>query len=285
MYLVLVSFLSLLLTNYALVDVGTITWMNGGQAMRSHIGTYNTGINVSGSAVSLHQQYQPRAYLMGDSINEFYRLPNLLNRALRFTVDIKSSACSCNAGLYLVDFPVGVNNNYYCDAQGFANTPCFELDLIEANVHAYQGTLHCGDGSVNCKNGCGVNYKSNSGFGIGGSSIDSQNSFQVSIAFMGSNSQLDQLDYKLTQSGKSGISFSINRQTCGWIANEIAAISSSITSGRLVLTYTYWSNQNMSWLDGCSTGQTCPGSSYVTFSDFQVSNSIDEENAVWTSVF
>jgi len=283
----LLSFFTLLIGSYSLIDVGVITWNNLGREMKTHVATYVGGVNVSGNAISELQQYAPRAYIMNEAGTTFYRLPNLLGHGIRFTVDVSSTTCSCNAALFLCDFPSGVDDNYYCDAQG--NTPdtrCVEIDLIEANTRGYQGTLHCGDGSQDCKFGCGANYRSDKGYGPGGASIDTRSSYQVYISFAGST-QIERITYRLTQSGKSGIVFTIDRTSCTFFDRQVASLTSSITSGRLVVAISYWSSSDMNWLDGCSTGQTCPKPSYITFSNIQISNTIDEENQenmVWSDI-
>jgi len=84
---------------------------------------------------------------------------------------------------------------------------------------------------------------------------------------------------KLSQSGKSGLSTTLNDQVCNWMtSNYISALQSSIKGGRLALAASYWSG-DMNWLDGCSSGSTCPTSSTITFKDFQIISGITAANA------
>jgi len=221
-------------------------------------------VTVSGSTVSLLQQYQPRVYLMNSNGGTFFRFPNLIGKSIQFTMDLSSSTCSCNAALYLVDFPAGVNNDYYCDAQGSSSsTRCTELDILEANTHAYQVTQHCNAGTQTCQWGCGFNYKSGQGYGLGGSQIDTNHPFQVDISFVGSGSSLSSIAIKLSQSGKTPIKSVFTSSSCSFLSS----LASSIADGRLVLAMSYWSSSGMNWLDGCTNGDTCPTSSTVHFSN------------------
>jgi len=278
----LLSLFSLLIASNALFDVGILTWNNLGKELKTHVsGVSAYGVNITGNALSELQQYEPAVYIMNESGSTFYRLPNLLNCGIKFTVDLSSTTCSCNAALFMVELPDNPDNDTHCDAQGSdPSTRCFEMDLIEANTRGFQGTLHCVDGSQDCKAGCGGNFRSDKGYGPGGTNIDTQNPYQVYVTFTGT-SQLESINFQLTQLGKRGITFTIDRTTCKFFTSQLTEMSNSLKSGRMVFVISYWSSPDMSWLDGCSTGQTCPKTSEITFSNIQVTSSTDVENIVW----
>ena len=138
-----------------------------------------------------------RAFLIANSTageagaRDFERV-DLRGKTLRMTVDVSHVPCSCNAALYLVRMSKGPTSNY-CDIQSVPS--CTELDLLEANTHAVQSTVHTslglgGDGSCN-QWGCAVNWgnwkltaggqRTRALFGPGGL-IDSRQPFVVEAA-------------------------------------------------------------------------------------------------------
>jgi len=78
-----------------------------------------------------------------------YTAVPLLGRTLRFTTDISWVGCGCNAALYLVSLQQNsrVSRCFasYCDADSVCGVPCAEIDLQEANMHAWHSTLHTAD--------------------------------------------------------------------------------------------------------------------------------------------
>jgi len=81
----------------------------------------------------------------------------LLGKELSYTIDLGGVGCGCNAALYWVSMPgyssgntpaPGAFGNYYCDANKVGGVMCWEMDTIEANMHAMQVAPHsC---SVSC---------------------------------------------------------------------------------------------------------------------------------------
>jgi hypothetical protein len=82
---------------------------------------------------------------------------NLLNvkplgKILSYTVDLSSAGCNCNAALYLVSMAQQrtfkskkadcKGDPTYCDANGVCGSKCSEIDLMEANNHAFVTTIH-----------------------------------------------------------------------------------------------------------------------------------------------
>jgi hypothetical protein len=279
MYLLIVSVIvQLVLIDAGLTDRGSYQWKKFGTTVTGRIAGGNGGVTVSGTSVSLQQQYQPRVYLMETS-SKFARLPNLLGQTIRFTIDLSSSTCNCNAALYLVDFPTTATTDFYCDAQYPYPQSCVELDLLEANTHAFQATAHSKSGDNPGKWGCAWNIKSAQGYGPGGSKIDTSKPYNVDFSFISSSGTLSGMRVKLWQYGKPGISYTLTDSICSWLTpSYISGLQSAVTSGRLVLAASYWSG-GMDWLDGCSGGSTCPSGSWITMKDIQIISGITAANA------
>jgi len=248
-----------------------------GTSTTSRIAGGNGGVTVSGGSVSLNQQWQPRVYLMS-STTTHYRFPDLLGHTVRFTVDLRSSTCNCNAALYFVEFPATAKIDDYCDAQG--SPACVEIDLLEANTRAFQATAHTAAGNDQGKWGCAWNIKSGQGYGPGGSNIDTNQPYNVDFSFVKTNSKLSGMRVKLWQSGKSNPpTTTLTDSSCSWLGSGyLSSLHSAVTGGRLVLAASYWSG-GMDWLDGCSGGVTCPTSSSIIFKDFQIISGITAANA------
>ena len=104
---------------------------------------------MNGSYSSLVLKGNVRAYWTMDDTqhtwsNIGYKKLDLLGKSLRFTVDVAQVGCACNAALYLVAMGStgSSDGSGYCDIQGVGGSTCTEIDLLEANVKAVQGTLH-----------------------------------------------------------------------------------------------------------------------------------------------
>jgi len=105
--------------------------------------------------------------------------------------------------------------------------------------------------------------------------------FNVDFSFTKSSSGiLNGMRIKLWQTGKSNPpTFTLTDSYCSWMtATYISSLHSAVTGGRLVLAASYWSG-DMNWLDGCSSGVTCPTSSSITFKDIQIISGITTANA------
>ncbi len=89
----------------------------------------------------------------------------LSGKTLSYNLDLSQVPCHCNAAMYFSSMPAPENSEYldwYCDANCGGNQCCPEFDVLEANKHTVQTTLHyCDfDGTWydNCDgSGCGAN--------------------------------------------------------------------------------------------------------------------------------
>jgi hypothetical protein len=132
---------------------------DGKKVTKYVVGTKTTNVNmVDDSTVEIKHGGSIRSYLanspkLDDSGSDFY-MPKLIGGSISVDVDLSEAGCSCNAAWYLTKMPGKVftdNGDWYCDAQPTAPTVCTEMDLMEANIWAFQSTPHtAGDGSGKC---------------------------------------------------------------------------------------------------------------------------------------
>lgn len=124
----------------------------------------------------------------------FYK-PNILGGAIEYDIDLRNVKCGCNASLYLFQAgkKAGPAGDYYCDANNENGNWCPEMDMMEANKHAFRMTPHKCDapnaqGEIfNCdRGGCGKSIYSIDPKAYGPGSefrIDTKKKFHVSISF------------------------------------------------------------------------------------------------------
>ena len=81
-----------------------------------------------------------------ESFPASYSAWNLLGRTLSFTVDLSTSGCGCNLAVYTAAMQQntqvgtcwgGASGHYYCDANQVCGVRCDEIDIMEANKHAF----------------------------------------------------------------------------------------------------------------------------------------------------
>merc|ERR1719291_879581 len=109
------------------------------------------------------------------------RLPNMLNMALQFTLDLSTATCHNVVAFQAVDvsqnFNESLNHGCYCDGNGLEarpddphspgncigpmnidKSPCVEIDFLEANTHVWATTLHDKDVPGGWKGGSAAGY-------------------------------------------------------------------------------------------------------------------------------
>jgi len=163
-------------------------------------------------------QGKQRMYLMEDInapswwASKYVRF-NLLGKTLTFTVDLSGVPCGVVACFYFVALWKPGPGSSYCDIQpNFGG--CFEIDVMEANSHAYEASLHTDIGTRNafdgtCNlNGCYVNVgklpytksglKTTDLYGPGAKVIDTTRAFQVTASV----SEQGYMNVTLSQEGR-----------------------------------------------------------------------------------
>jgi len=208
-----------------------------------------------------------------DSIAQF----KLLGRTMSFTVDLSRVGCACNLAFYLISSPardlLGHPNPgtdragqppYYCDANKVGGQWCPEIDIMEANNHAFQATLHScakptnGHYELCDRMGCAQNTRTQHGaYGPGSEfRIDTRLPFDVHTEFLEDEGVLTGMRTILHQAGKHVV---LGHSNCA--GTDLAKLSDAMKDG-MSLRITYWGAeaQTMAWMDAPPCGpQSCSG--------------------------
>lgn len=233
----------------------------------------------------------------------------LLGHSISFSVDLSAVSCACNLAFYLIAAPPldwngkpsrGTERDgqppYYCDANMVGGQWCPEIDIMEANNHAFQATPHKCDAPVNghyesCDRG-GLDKSTRdtlSSYGPGPDFIiDTRKPFVVRTDFPQHDGTLVGMRTVLQQADRQVV---LDR---GADASEYLAALSDIMSSGMSLRITYWGDkaETMAWMDSPPCGsQTCSGAAAgsATISNItvrklppnQVTSDHHQESKVW----
>ena len=178
-----------------------------------------------------------------------YAALQLLGKTLSFDVNLSAASCGCNVAFYLVamaqNTAVGnCDGDYYCDANNVCNVRCVEIDIMEANRHAFHTTAHTANDGGGSGAGLGGGERSftKAEYGLGGSKVDTTQPFSVHTFFQASGDSLGGLEVTLQQPGKTTIQFSASN------SGYLSSLSSAVRAG-LTPVMSYWSSDAMRWLD------------------------------------
>eukprot|EP00418_Pyrodinium_bahamense_P098278 CAMPEP_0179044886 /NCGR_PEP_ID=MMETSP0796-20121207/17898_1 /TAXON_ID=73915 /ORGANISM="Pyrodinium bahamense, Strain pbaha01" /LENGTH=631 /DNA_ID=CAMNT_0020741285 /DNA_START=48 /DNA_END=1943 /DNA_ORIENTATION=+ len=240
-------------------------------------------VKVVGNSVVPHltgRAYFAESCTEGQYDHTEYLALNLLGKTLRYTTDMTGAGCGCNAALYLVSMQQNTQisgcQDFYCDANSVCGVPCSEIDIQEANTLAWHTTVH----SSTDHSGTGGGYGGNSlefnaqQYGPGASCIDTGKPFQVAVSFpTNADGSLKAMEVLLSQEGHS-CPVTVTISNYGGMAELSHALEAGMTP-----VISYWSSDDMLWMDGRGpSGQgpclsdnagACSGS--VKFSDFTLS--------------
>eukprot|EP00443_Scrippsiella_acuminata_P096046 CAMPEP_0115607112 /NCGR_PEP_ID=MMETSP0272-20121206/18342_1 /TAXON_ID=71861 /ORGANISM="Scrippsiella trochoidea, Strain CCMP3099" /LENGTH=793 /DNA_ID=CAMNT_0003042789 /DNA_START=1 /DNA_END=2382 /DNA_ORIENTATION=+ len=263
-----------------------------------------TGGNVDGDTMTIHHNagftiftdkektWEP------ENIEEF----KLLGKIISYRVDLSKVGCACNLAFYLISMPArdmqgkpspGTNRQgqppYYCDANMVGGQWCPEIDIMEANNHAFQATLHRCDPAVNqhysfCdRGGCEQTTRTKeNAYGPGSEyTIDTTRPFDVDTEFLKNDGVLSGMRTTLRQDGRQEI---MEHSNCN--KAYLAKLNDAMAAG-MSLRITYWGGeaQTMAWMDvpPCG-GAACQGSNagdaVVSNIQIKASSSVDRE-LVW----
>jgi len=201
----------------------------------------------------------------------------LLGRKLSFSVDLSSVGCACNLALYLISSPAldldgtpsaGTNRAgqppYYCDANKVGGQWCPEVDIMEANTHAFQATPHRCEKPSNghyysCdRSGCAQNTRDTAGaYGPGDNfTINTRRIFDVHTEFLEKGGVFTGMRTTIQQQDRQVV---LDYDGCS--DEYFAALSGALADG-MSLRITYWGDaaETMAWMDSPPCGeQTCTG--------------------------
>jgi len=194
----------------------------------------------------------------GSYSNLHYQALKLLGKTLHYTVDLSAADCGCNSALYLVSMHQNEDesscDDYYCDANSVCGVACSEIDIQEANIHAWHSTLHsehdhdglaAGLGGGDGWNGPRDFNKEH--YGPGSSCIDSTKPIDVAASFP-VNTETDQLSgfhVKLSQPSNSNCTIKMVIKNYEGIYKLHRALEDGMT-----IVASYWADDKMLWLDG-----------------------------------
>jgi len=225
----------------------------------------------------------------------------LLGKTLSFTVDLSQVGCACNLALYLISMPAmdvngkpsaGTNRGgqpaFYCDANQVGGQWCPEIDIMEANNHAFQSTLHRCDAPRHrhydfCdRGGCAQNTRERSGaYGPGSQhSIDTMRPFDVETEFLTKGGALSGMRTTLKQRDQRVV---LDHSDCN--EGYLAKLTDAMKYG-MSLRVTYWGDQaqTMAWMDippcdwnGCS-GENA---GHAVISDIRVTSAGENGPEAW----
>lgn len=218
-----------------------------------------------------------------------YMSMKLLGKRIQYTTDLSGAGCGCNAALYLVAMAQNTElsgcGDYYCDANSVCGVKCTEIDLQEANMHAWHSTVHGEEDKIGVGAGFGGGGTGESGwsgprdwtaeeYGPSGRCIETRRPFQVEVGFPAdATGLLRAVEVKLTQEGKTcplhislGGNYEARSEISTWLLRGLTPVIS------------YWRSDDMLWMDGsgedgngpCSADKPETCASTVRFVNFSV---------------
>jgi hypothetical protein len=153
--------------------------------------------------------------------------------------------------------------DYYCDANAVCGVRCAEVDLAEANTHAFHATAHTAADGGGSGGGIGGQYSAGAirntlavwQYGHGRvRGIDTRHPFRVSVSFDAAvHGRLGSIHVSLSQGSGAGAraaSFSMARPGYAPLLHD--ALSSGMT-----LVLAYWSSYQLDWFQSGATLTQC----------------------------
>jgi hypothetical protein len=233
--------------------------------VNAKINTPNTSaglVEVQGDVIVAH--LQGRTYF-GDYCNEgqynnnMYKAVPLLGKTMTYWIDLSGAGCGCNAALYLVSLKQSTNpstcGDHYCDANAVCGVRCAEIDIQEANIHAWRSTLHLpedGEGVGFGYGGFGPHQQAwtAADYGPGARCIDTNRPFQVAVGFpTNADGSLKGMQTVLSQPGMPCQVAGIVEDYPYAGRDGIAELSSALSNG-MTPVVSYWKASSLLWLDG-----------------------------------
>ena len=144
-------------------------------------------------------------------------------------------------------------HDFYCDANDVCGESCAEIDIQEANRHAWHSTLHTLADHAGVGKGVGGGGAqwsgprdwSTSDYGVGGRCIDTASPFEVAVSFpVDEEGLLRGMEVTLTQLGSlCPLSVTVDQY------RGMAELSAALEAGMTPIV-SYWSSNDLLWMDG-----------------------------------
>lgn len=190
---------------------------------------------------------------------------HLLGKTLTYQVDLSGASCGCNAALYLTSMRQSGGNSsckdYYCDAAKVCGLGCAEIDIQEANTHAWFSTLHVADDIAGLGGGYGATRSTwnASQYGVGGGCIDTARPFSVTASFpIDSNGSLAALAVTLSQVGKPcPLSVRIDSYS-PFGRSGLDELTIALRAGMTPIVSYWGADEDLQWMDGLGPGSRGP---------------------------
>jgi len=225
----------------------------------------------------------------------------LLGKRFSFSVDLSKVGCACNLALYLIAMPArsidgepdpghdrGGQPKYYCDANRVGGQWCPEIDIMEANTHAFQATPHKCDTPTNgfyghCdRGGCSQNTRDNNprSYGVGSSfTIDTSRPFKVQTDFFDESGTWTGMTTTLQQDHRTVV---LEHANCE--SGYYERLSGAMAAG-MSLRITYWGDKadDMAWMDmpPCSSEDCGASAGDATISHMSVGDLPAQRAPAW----
>lgn len=224
-------------------------------------------VKVVSDSVQPHMRgrtYFGHACVDGHYQSSYYTALRLLGKRFRYSIDLSGAGCGCNAALYLTSMPQNHEqtncSDYYCDANKVCGAACTEIDIQEANRHAFYATMHSSDDGEGAGFGYGAWRRDwdPSVYGPGARCIDTRKAFQVEADFpIDEDGQLTGMKVTLTQPGKpcdlsaSMYEYTPSNSTRKGLQEMTVALAAGMTP-----IISYWGEgEDISWMDGKGDGK------------------------------
>lgn len=214
-----------------------------------------------------------------------YTALKLLGKRMKYIVDLSGAGCGCNVALYLTSLAQNQQKSdcldFYCDANSVCGVSCAEIDIQEANEHAWHSTLHTWDDGLGVGGGYGGNGArtwNQLEYGPGGKCIDTTKPFEVAASFpIYETSSLKAMEIVLSQDGHSCPLSTTLSSYQRFERDGMAEMSKALADGMTPI-ISYWSSNEMLWMDGlgadhkgpCSTDDASACGESVKFYNFSL---------------
>jgi len=196
-----------------------------------------------------------------------YFAQNLLGKQLMFSIDLSSAGCGCNAAFYLTSMAYVEKEtdckDYYCDAMSVCGVRCPEIDIMEANKHAFRSTLHDGISNQELPTGgfggggkhwVGPRDWSSEQYGPGARCIDTNNPFQVAARFpvdmYGKLAGMEVVLLQLSAQRNCELLVDISEYKDPETGDDMLHLLGKTLQAGMTPIVSYWKSRTMTWLDG-----------------------------------